>query len=381
MKRFPRFGGWKTTLFAAGLLLMVMPLFYSNYLGKKLAELELNKIKLFEKTLVEITNTENLNLGEDVGFEFDMLQEIIRDLQIVVVNRSQQVDLYNFEQVKDTLGLIQTLRESGPAPFVSDDYTIYYKYPFTITLLEYFPLFQFFLLLLYAAIGYAIFNASRREEQNRVWVGMAKETAHQLGTPISGMVGWLETMKGPTSEAERSEIIMEMEKDVEKLQLVADRFSKIGSTPELERMPLYPLVESSMRYIAARASKNIAFSLGQDDVSTIEVQLNANLFSWVLENILRNALDAMDDKGSISIHLGYVGSWVNLDIMDTGKGIPSSHRSDVFKPGFTTKKRGWGLGLSLSKRIIENYHGGKIYVKSSEPGKGTTITVQLPRIS
>lgn len=381
MKRFPRFGGWKTTLFAAGLLLMVMPLFYSNYLGKKLAELELNKIKLFEKTLVEITNTENLNLGEDVGFEFDMLQEIIRDLQIVVVNRSQQVDLYNFEQVNDTLGLIQSLRESGPAPFVSDDYTIYYKYPFTITLLEYFPLFQFFLLLLYAAIGYAIFNASRREEQNRVWVGMAKETAHQLGTPISGMVGWLETMKGPTSEAERSEIIMEMEKDVEKLQLVADRFSKIGSTPELERMPLYPLVESSMRYIAARASKNIAFSLGQDDASTIEVQLNANLFSWVLENILRNALDAMDEKGSISIHLGYVGSWVNLDIMDTGKGIPSSHRSDVFKPGFTTKKRGWGLGLSLSKRIIENYHRGKIYVKSSEPGKGTTITVQLPRIS
>lgn len=381
MKRFPGFGGWKTTLFAAGLLLMVMPLFYSNYLGKKLAELELNKIKLFEKTLVEITNTENLNLGEDVGFEFDMLQEIIRDLQIVVVNRSQQVDLYNFEQVKDTLGLIQSIRESGPAPFVSDDYTIYYKYPFTITLLEYFPLFQFFLLLLYAAIGYAIFNASRREEQNRVWVGMAKETAHQLGTPISGMVGWLETMKGPTSEAERSEIIMEMEKDVEKLQLVADRFSKIGSTPELERMPLYPLVESSMRYIAARASKNIAFSLGQDDASTIEVQLNANLFSWVLENILRNALDAMDERGSISIHLGYIGSWVNLDITDTGKGIPSSHRSDVFKPGFTTKKRGWGLGLSLSKRIIENYHGGKIYVKSSEPGKGTTITVQLPRIS
>lgn len=381
MNGYPKPGILKISLFLAGLLLMAMPLFYSNYLGQKLAELELNKIKLFERTLVEITNTENLSLGEDFSFEFEMLQEIIRDLQIVVINRSQQVDLYNFEAIRDTAQLIQTLKDTGPAPFVSEDYTIYYKYPFTITLLKYFPLFQFFLLVLYAAFGYAIFNAARREEQNRVWVGMAKETAHQLGTPISGMMGWIEALQTTGAEEDKQYIVEEMSKDVEKLQLVADRFSKIGSTPELHQTDLYPLVEKSMQYIAARASKNITFSLLQEGQRVIEVQLNPNLFSWVLENVLRNALDAMDQKGSVSIHLVENGPWIQLDITDSGKGIPVAQRSEVFKPGFTTKKRGWGLGLSLSKRIIENYHRGKIFIKSSEPGKGTTISIQLPRIS
>ncbi|MBK9108566.1 MAG: HAMP domain-containing histidine kinase [Saprospiraceae bacterium] len=381
MNLYSKSGRWKTVLIIVGLFFVLMPLFYSNYLGIKLSELEHKKIELFEKTLVEITNTSNLEAGEDVSYELEMLYSIIEDLQLLVINRNQNIDLYNFPTNTDTLKVLNYLRADGPAPLISDDYTIYYSYPFTLTLLRYFPLVQFFLLMLYAAIGYGVFNASRREEQNRVWVGMAKETAHQLGTPISGMIGWLEALDVHLKDEESKNIVAEMGKDIDKLQLVADRFSKIGSTPELVGIDLPPLLRECMEYIQARASKNIQFSLTYDRNEQFQAAVNANLFSWVLENILRNALDAMDQYGKIDIHLSKEAKNLNIEISDTGKGIAPSKRKEIFKPGYTTKKRGWGLGLSLSRRIIENYHKGKIYVKASEPGKGTIFFIQLPRIS
>lgn len=381
MNLYSKSGRWKTILFVVGLFFVLTPLFYSNYLGNKLSDLEHKKIELFEKTLVEITNTSNLDAGEDVSYELEMLYSTIEDLQLIVINRNQNIDLYNFPPGTDTMKVLHFLRTDGPAPLISDDYTIYYSYPFTLTLLRYFPLVQFFLLLLYAAIGYGVFNASRREEQNRVWVGMAKETAHQLGTPISGMIGWLEALDVHLKDEESKFIVSEMNKDIGKLQLVADRFSKIGSTPELVVTDLRPLLEESMLYIQVRASKEIEFRLHADAQQQIRAAVNANLFSWVLENILRNALDAMEQSGKIDILLEQDEKWVHIEISDTGKGIPPSWRKEIFKPGFTTKKRGWGLGLSLSRRIIENYHKGKIYVKSSEPGKGTQFAIQLPRIS
>lgn len=374
-----RSGRLKMILVLVGLVFVLMPLFYSHYLADKLSSLELKKITLFEKTLVEITNTANLHEGEDVSYELDMLYTIIQDLQLVVINRNQAVDLYNYPEGTDTTRLIQKLKDSGPPPLVSEDYTIYYEYPFTLTLLSYFPIVQFFLLMVYAAIGYAVFNASRREEQNRIWVGMAKETAHQLGTPISGIIGWIEALKA--EEKADPETILEMERDVEKLQLVADRFSKIGSKPELVPTDLYPVLANSMSYIKARAPRDVQFQLDPPENPGIKAEINVNLFSWVIENVLRNALDAIGREGSIQIAISLEGPWATLELKDTGKGIPASQWKDIFKPGFTTKKRGWGLGLSLSRRIIENYHRGKIFVKSSEMGKGTNLAIQLPRIS
>ncbi len=359
---------------------MLMPLFYSNYLAKKLSRLELTKVEVFEKTLREITNTANLN--EDMSYEQDMLTQIISDLQVVAINRNQDIELYNFPEVKDTAELINELKAHGPPPVESDDYIIYYKYPRILTLLSYFPLVQLILLLLYAGFGYAVFNASRKEEQNRVWVGMAKETAHQLGTPISGMMGWIEHLRGTGEINEEQErIIHEMEFDVYKLQQVADRFSKIGSQPELKLTNLISELRKCKNYIAARASQKIRFEFPEETSETFNVQINSNLFSWVIENILRNALDAMQESGLIRCQLKQDFKWVYIDLSDSGKGIPSSQWKLVFKPGFTTKTRGWGLGLSLSRRIIENYHSGKIFIKSSEPGKGTTFTIQLPKFS
>ncbi len=370
---------WKIILIGLGVVFMIIPLFYSNFLAKKLSALELSKVKLFVTTLIEITNTNNLN--EDVSYEMEILTKSIQDLQVVSIYRNNVIEFYNFPENTDTLSLIESLKKSGPPPVISDDYTIYYRYPKILTWLSYFPLVQLFLLLLYAGIGYAVFNASRKEEQNRIWVGMAKETAHQLGTPISGMMGWIEHLRTQSlSQTEHQQVITEMEFDVQKLQQVADRFSKIGSKPELVDTELMPILISCKNYIAARASKNISFNFLTTEPNHFRAAININLFSWVIENLLRNSLDAMDQKGMIQFDLSQDAHWIFVDIQDSGKGIPVALWNTIFKPGFTTKTRGWGLGLSLARRIIENYHKGKISVKHSEPGKGTTIRIQLPKI-
>lgn len=380
MNQYRKTSHWKIILIALGLVFMLMPLFYSNYLARKLSLLELTKVELFEKTLKEITNTSNLD--EDMTYEQEMLAQIISDLQVMTINRNNEIELYNFSNVKDTSKLLLELKSSDPPPVESDDYIIYYKYPKILTWLSFFPLVQLFLLMLYAGIGYAVFNASRREEQNRVWVGMAKETAHQLGTPISGMMAWIENLRTcePNSD-DQKKLIDEMELDVFKLQQVADRFSKIGSIPELERTELLPELLKCKTYISARASKKIVFDFPEHSSEKFEAQININLFSWVIENLLRNSLDAMNELGTIRCQLKQDHKWVYIDISDTGKGIPTNQWKLVFKPGFTTKTRGWGLGLSLGRRIIENYHNGRLFIKNSETGKGTTFSIQLPKFS
>lgn len=382
MNFYTRTTRFKFALILAGILFMIMPLFYSNYLAKKLSALELTKVRLFEKTLLEITNTNNANPEEDMTYELEMLTQTIQDLQVMAINKNQEIELYNFNEKIDTTQLLEEFRNSQQKPLESDLYTIYYRYPKILTLLSFFPLVQLFLLLLYAGIGYAVFNASRREEQNRIWVGMAKETAHQLGTPISGMIGWIENLRsGEHHKMEQMKVIDEMETDIMKLQQVADRFSKIGSKPELIKTDLVPELIKCKNYIAARASNNIQFNTSGFEQNKYFANINSNLFSWIIENLLRNALDAMTDRGIIGIDLTLDDIWVYINISDNGKGIPFSDWKKVFKPGFTTKTRGWGLGLSLGRRIIENYHNGKIYIKRSEPGKGSIFTIQLPRIS
>jgi len=260
---------------------------------------------------------------------------------------------------------------------------IFYEDSFLLTQLKYYPYVQFSVIGLFFLIAYILFSTSRNAEQNQVWVGMAKETAHQLGTPLSSLMAWVEYLK---SKEVPQEMIQELEKDVKRLSTITERFSKIGSAPRLEDCNVGMVLEEAVGYLKTRTSKNVLFSIvshGEDhaggDQSGMEIKakLNVALFAWVIENLCRNAVDAMDGNGSIRIVSSREDGLVYIDISDSGKGIPKSKFKTVFKPGYTTKQRGWGLGLSLSKRIIENYHSGKLFVKASEPDKGTTFRIVL----
>ena len=250
---------------------------------------------------------------------------------------------------------------------------IYYRTTDLVQQMKFFPIIQFIVIALYLLIAYLLFSWARRSEQNQVWAGMAKETAHQLGTPISSLMGWVELLKMQEEPFAGTD---EMEKDIERLQIVTDRFSKIGSIPVLEPTDIIPVIHDTMDYLQHRFSKKFEFDIRMPE-GPLVLPLVPSLFRWVLENLTKNAVDAMGDKGKITFELIDGPEEVTIDLSDTGKGISKSQIKQVFKPGYTSKKRGWGLGLSLSKRIIEEYHKGKIFVKSSVVGQGTTFRIQL----
>ncbi|MEO0340201.1 MAG: HAMP domain-containing sensor histidine kinase, partial [Bacteroidota bacterium] len=277
---------------------------------------------------------------------------------------------------------LEYIKKNGPAPIKVNDVgsEIYYKYPAILTQLQYFPIIQLLLIAAFILFGYLTFSSSRRAEQNRVWAGMAKETAHQLGTPISGIIAWIEHLRAiKEGDEEVNDVLNELGKDVKRLELVADRFSKIGSAPKLEVVNIFAELELARAYMQRRAPRKVEFHFPDPSQSPLNVKVNSHLFNWVVENLLRNALDAMGPKGSITAEVAEDNQFVSIDFTDTGKGIPASKHKTVFQPGFTTKKRGWGLGLSLAKRIIEEYHSGKIFVKRSEENVGTTFTIKLPK--
>ncbi len=249
---------------------------------------------------------------------------------------------------------------------------IFYQESMIITQLKYYPYVQLGIIGLFLLIAYSLFSTARRMEQNQVWVGMAKETAHQLGTPLSSLIAWLEYFKDKGLDAET---MREISKDIKRLETITERFSKIGSVPVLNKLSLNSVLKEAVDYMRTRTSKNITIAI--TNTEEIAAPVNAPLFEWVIENLLRNAADAMDGSGSIIITVTDQMQFAYIDITDTGKGIPKSKFKTIFEPGFTTKQRGWGLGLSLCKRIIENYHSGKIFVKSSEPNKGTTFRIVL----
>ncbi len=251
---------------------------------------------------------------------------------------------------------------------------IFYQESILLTQLKYYPYVMFGIIGLFLLVAYLLFSTARRVEQNQVWVGMAKETAHQLGTPLSSLMAWLEYLKSKGLDEETSR---EIEKDVKRLETITERFSKIGSVPKLDYVDLVKVLEDSINYMKLRTSKNVVFTINAGNQEEVMAQLNIPLFEWVIENLIRNAVDAMNGNGAITITLADQTQFVYIDVADTGKGIPKSKYKTVFEPGFTTKQRGWGLGLSLTKRIIENYHSGKIFVKSSEIDKGTTFRIVL----
>ena len=258
--------------------------------------------------------------------------------------------------------------------FGDEKHQIYYKDSALLTQLKFYPLVQFLVIGLFILIGYWLFSVSRKSEQNQVWVGMSKETAHQLGTPLSSLIGWVELLK---AKELAGDITKEMGKDINRLEMITDRFSKIGAKPKLDQKDVVEVIEKFVRYLKSRSSSKVIFKIEPKGGNAIQAQLNVPLFEWVIENLCKNAIDAMAGNGTITLAIERKEDEVIIDVQDTGKGIPAGKRKTVFQPGYTSKKRGWGLGLSLSKRIIENYHRGKIYVKQSEPETGTTFRIIL----
>lgn len=285
----------------------------------------------------------------------------------------------NPEKVKNPDYLLKTIEEmrlqNKPIAVNMDKNTvnyIFYKDSDLLTQLKYYPYFQFFIIGLFLLIAYYLFSTSRKVEQNQVWVGMAKETAHQLGTPLSSLMAWVEYLKLKNVD---ENTIFELSKDIERLEIITERFSKIGSTPKLENENLVEVIQKTINYLKVRISKNVSMELKSDSTNLL-AKLNPSLFSWVLENIIKNAVDAMKGEGQITISITDQSQYVYIDIADTGTGIPRAKHKTIFEPGYTTKQRGWGLGLSLVKRIVENYHAGKIFVKQSD-AMGTTFRIVL----
>jgi hypothetical protein len=304
----------------------------------------------------------------------------------VLVTDSSRTKVLNYgnvdpEIVGDSLLLQQELAEMAeknePIKVSFGDHAINYVYytdSIIITQLQYFPFIQLIIIGLFLLISYLIFSTFKNAEQNQVWIGMAKETAHQLGTPLSSLMAWVQLLEARGTD---QETISELNKDIERLETITDRFSKIGSNPELEESSVREAMEKTIDYLRPRISKKVKFEILQNQDQDIKAMINRPLFSWVIENILKNAVDAMGGEGEIDISIFNEIQHVYVDITDNGKGIPASGHKAVFQPGYTTKKRGWGLGLSLARRIIENYHSGKIFVKRSEPGVGTTFRIVL----
>jgi two-component system, sporulation sensor kinase D len=250
---------------------------------------------------------------------------------------------------------------------------VFYTHSFLLTQLRYYPVAQLLAIGIFLIVAYILFSTARNVEQNQVWVGMSKETAHQLGTPISSLMAWLELLK---MQGVEESIINEIQKDVSRLENITERFSKIGSEPKLTMYPLADIINESVDYMKTRSSDKVQFFVNDHCENSCTVSINKNLFEWVLENLFKNSIDAMHGAGIISVDIYENTSRIYVDVSDTGKGISKSHFKTVFNPGFTSKKRGWGLGLSLSKRIIQNYHKGKIFVKNSS-ASGTTFRIAL----
>ena len=306
----------------------------------------------------DITSHRNISVAQA---ENDSIQKII-DSSFVYKNRFKLIEKF--------------AKENEPFILKDQNVVLYYGNSPLLNKLKYYPLALLLIILLFAAVVYFFYRSSKTAEQNKLWTGMAKETAHQIGTPLSSLVGWTEILK---SENVNPSYIVEIEKDIDRLQTITERFSKIGSKPTLEKVDIVEVTKMSYDYLKSRSSKLINFEIIIPD-EEILVNLNTQLFSWTIENLVKNAIDAMKGKGDLKLELKKIDKQVLINISDTGKGIPKSSFIKIFEPGYTTKKRGWGLGLSLAKRIIEDYHNGKIKVLASEIGKGSTIQIALKQV-
>ncbi|GGB01370.1 two-component sensor histidine kinase [Puia dinghuensis] len=368
----------------AGIVIVTATIFYSQYLAKKIAADERQKVDLWVAASKSVLNNPGMDLT---------LPNLIRNGQqsIPIIETNEQdsiidyINLDSFRVARDRGWLYKQLEKFraenkrieiklNDTPYIANRY--YYGHTALLDEVRYYPLVQLFIVTLFIFFTLYSITIRNKATQNQLWAGMAKETAHQLGTPVSSLEGWVEMLK---ESAVDGRTVAEIQKDVDRLKLVSDRFGKIGSKPVLEEKDLIGQVQNMMEYIRKRATGKVQFALQTQAQSPLYVRISGPLFDWVIENLLKNALDAIEGKGTITIGIVDHLKEIVIDVTDTGKGIAARNLQKVFKPGFTTKKRGWGLGLSLSKRIIEQYHKGQLFVRQSELGKGTTFRIVLKK--
>jgi len=381
----------KWSLILASFLIVASILWNTNQFFRKFKNEERLKMEVLARAY---ENFNNANLDIDVSLEEKIIQSN-RSIPMIItfengdINRWANLDVENNKKftalpVEDRLYLgrqLQKMKEENEPLVVNfqlDNVNItekiYYRDSDLLNRLQYYPLGLLLILFLFGTIIYLAFQSNKIAEQNRLWAGMAKETAHQIGTPLSSLLGWVELLR---MENASEETVKEIEKDVARLNTIADRFSKIGSVPKLTRHDIVEETRTAFDYIRSRSFKQIDFQLHTENDKPIFVELNLQLYAWVIENLVKNAIDAMQGRGQIDISVSRDVNHALITVTDTGKGIPKRLQKKIFEPGYTTKQRGWGLGLSLTKRIIETYHKGRIYVKRSEIGKGTTFLIQL----
>lgn len=369
----------KTILFFAAIVIGVATLWFTNGLVKDLKDEERTKVKIWAKATEQTTDIENLN--EDISFIFEVINH--NNTIPVILTDAQGKILYhkNFSPKKvkkagylegQLLSMIQNIEPIIFEYADGKENRIYYKDSNILIRLRIFPYIILTVVALFVLIGYLAFSASRKSEQNKVWAGMARETAHQIGTPLSSLMGWVALLQDKEGE---DDIALEMNKDILRLQTIAERFSKIGSQPELTKLDITKTLKHSFNYMKDRSSSKVLYTI--DMPTQVFANINPQLFGWVTENIIRNAIDALAQKGSINLSVKAQNKKIYIDVTDSGKGLKSSQLKKVFVPGYTTKKRGWGLGLSLVKRIVEDYHKGQVFVLKSELTKGTTFRVVL----
>ncbi len=376
---------WRSGLALIAILIVGSTVFYSQYLAKKIAREERLKVEQWVEAA-------RLLVNDTSGISTKLVSLIIpenKTIPIIGSNEKGKIVItanldsaklasdsnYAYQQLKEFREQNKPIEYTDPLdPSHRDFY--YYGHTQLLNEVQYYPLIQLLIVALFIIITIIAISTRNTSTQNQVWAGMAKETAHQLGTPISSLEGWIEMLK---ENASNNPITTELQKDVNRLKLVSDRFGKIGSTPHLEPHNIVDQINQMVEYIRKRATDKVQFTLNNHGQTQIIAQVSPPLFDWVIENLLKNALDAMVGKGAITIDIKENSADIFIDVTDTGKGIAAANIRQVFKPGFTTKKRGWGLGLSLSKRIVEQFHKGKLFVKQSEPGKGTTFRIVLPR--
>jgi signal transduction histidine kinase len=374
---------WKFWLLVFAVIIGISSLFITNSLVDSLAYEEKKKIEIWAyatNQMVNISDDGNFSLAIKVMESNENIPIILADENDSILNYRNLNPLNEItdEYLQKQLAIMKEQNEPIEIQ-VYEDYKqlLYYKDSILLTRLRYYPIFQLGLITLFMFIAYLAFSSARKAEQNQVWAGMAKETAHQLGTPLSSLLAWVELLK---SKEETKDMILEMEKDVSRLETITDRFSKIGSLPTLEEVNIVQVAEEAIQYLKSRLPEKVSLEL-KNEKPTITIPVSVVLLNWVIENICKNAVDAMKGEGLIQIQIQEEEKHVNIYINDSGQGIPVDLISSIFKPGVTSKKRGWGLGLSLSKRIIEQYHEGKIYVQSSVEGEGTTFAISLPKKS
>lgn len=381
MRSYEQKNWWKRFLFLIAICIGAFSLWYTNGLVERLAHEEEKKVVLWANATKALLNTEG---------DFNFLLDIVKDNEsipvILVDDKGEFVANRNLDSAKaqDEKYLKQQLavmkEQHEPIKILYDEKNhhynyLYYKNSIILTQLKRYPYYQLTIIGVFILISYFAFSSSRKAEQNQVWVGMSKETAHQLGTPISSLNGWIDVLR-ETDKENQEELLKELENDVKRLERITERFSKIGSAPDLKPENVEEVLTNLIGYLKPRTSAKVVFELLNDDPETSAL-MNIPLFEWVVENLCKNAIDAMNGEGKITMKIISEAERVLIDISDTGKGLHPSRFKTIFKPGYTTKKRGWGLGLSLAKRIIEDYHKGHIFVKESTSTKGTMFRIIL----